>query len=107
MNYLIGLFLLGCETKVTTSVEKETQVEETVEDTASEEEEVEETEEQDEQDVEESDSITDFLQRGPYEVTEESKLAQVTNCIDQPYSVHTPTGVTNPPVVVLGHGFDH
>ena len=44
MNYLIGLLLLGCETKVTSSVEKDTYVE-TVEDTAVEEV-VEETEEQ-------------------------------------------------------------
>ena len=36
MNYLIGLLLLGCETKVTSSVEKATYVE-TVEDTAVEE----------------------------------------------------------------------
>ena len=116
MNYLIGLLLLGCETKVTSSVEKDTYVEETVEDTAVEEEVVEETEEQEEQetgeieepveeDTGEIDSITDFLQRGPYEVTEESKLAQVTNCTNQPYSVYTPTGVANPPVVILGHGF--
>ena len=112
MNYLIGLFLLGCETKVTSSVEKDTYVE-TIEDTAVEEEVVEETEEQEtgeieepvEEDTGEIDSITDFLQRGPYEVTEESKLAQVTNCTNQPYSVYTPSGVTNPPVVVLGHGF--
>jgi len=105
MNCLIGLLLLGCETKITTSVEKDTYVEETVEDTAVEEEVLEETEEQEEQETGEIDSITDFLQRGPYEVTEESKLAQVTNCTNQPYSVYTPTGVTNPPVVVLGHGF--
>ena len=115
MNYLIGLLLLGCETKVTSSVEKDTYVEETVEDTAVEEV-VEETEEQEEQetgeieepveeDTGEIDSITDFLQRGPYEVTEESKSAQVTNCTNQPYSVYTPVGVSSPPVVVLGHGF--
>ena len=46
MNYLIGLLLLGCETKVTSSVEKDTYVE-TAEDTALEEEVVEETEEGD------------------------------------------------------------
>ena len=115
MNYLIALMLLGCETKITSSIEKDQYIDK-VEDTAEVEslddseipeanqEETGETEEQIEQ-SEDVDSITDFLQRGPYEVTEDSRSAQVTNCTNQPYSVYTPNGITNPPVVILGHGF--
>ena len=123
MNYLIGLLLLGCETKVTSSVEKDMYVEGTVEDTAVEEEVVEETEEQEEQetgeieepveedtgetDTNQPESLTDFSQKGPhypYGITKETRTVSVTDCPNMQYEVYTPY-TDNPPLVILGHGF--
>ena len=98
MNYLIGLLLLGCETNVTPSMEKDTSIE-TVE--HSEEDTGDNTIEQ------EQESFTDFSQKGPhwpYGVTKETLSASVTNCSNMEYKVYTPYA-DNPPVVVLGHGF--
>jgi len=64
-----------------------------------------EIEDQEESEEETPEEITDFLQRGPYEVTDESRTASVTNCTNMNYSVYSPSGIMNPPVVVLGHGF--
>ena len=69
-----------------------------------------ESEESEEPEIEEPEEeapeeITDFLQRGPYEVTDESRTVGVTNCTNMNYSVYSPSGIMNPPVVVLGHGF--
>tara|TARA_B100000700_G_scaffold247491_1_gene276950 strand:- start:31700 stop:32686 length:987 start_codon:yes stop_codon:yes gene_type:complete len=50
------------------------------------------------------DPITDFLQSGPFSVTVDSHTASVTDCPSMVYSVYSP-GVSDPPVVVLGHGF--
>jgi len=54
---------------------------------------------------EELEPLTDFLQTGPYSVSAESRTASVTNCSNMSYSVYSPSGVTNPTIVVLGHGF--
>jgi hypothetical protein len=50
------------------------------------------------------DPITDFLQSGPFSVTTSSRTASVTGCTSMDYSVYSP-GVSDAPVVVLGHGF--
>jgi pimeloyl-ACP methyl ester carboxylesterase len=50
------------------------------------------------------DLITDFLQPGPFSVTVSSRIASVTDCPSMDYSVYSP-GVSDAPVVVLGHGF--
>ncbi|MEC9308253.1 MAG: hypothetical protein VX966_01945 [Chloroflexota bacterium] len=49
--------------------------------------------------------LTDFLQVGPYSVSAESRTASVTNCSNMSYSIYSPDGTTNPPTVILGHGF--
>ena len=48
--------------------------------------------------------LSDFSQRGSYNVQQERASAMVTNC-NINYSVYTPVGVPNPPIVILGHGF--
>ncbi len=48
---------------------------------------------------------TNFSQPGPYEVVEISNSASVTNCNNMRYTVYSPVGIDDPPVVVLGHGF--
>lgn len=122
MNHLIGLLLLGCETKVASLVEKDAYIE-TTEDTAAEET-IEETDGQEEQETgeveeptenntedtdtaQETESLTDFSQKGPhypYGIAKETRTASVTNCPNMEYEVYTPYA-NNPPVVVLGHGF--
>jgi hypothetical protein len=47
----------------------------------------------------------DYNQPGAYEITIESNVASVTNCANMNYSIYTPIGRSNPPVVILGHGF--
>ena len=70
------------------------------------EEEPDEPAEEDEPEVpEEPFPVTDFLQRGPHQVMEDGRTAGVTNCANMEYSVYSPVGVSDPPVVVLGHGF--
>jgi len=69
-------------------------------DSAISEEEIEDVEEQ-----EEIETLTDFSQPGPYEISGESKSANVTNCPNMNYDVYFPTEVINPPSVILGHGF--
>ena len=49
--------------------------------------------------------LVDFGQRGPHTVTEQPTTATVTNCTGFEYTVYTPQSVTDPEVVVLGHGF--
>ena len=56
-------------------------------------------------DIEEPESLEDFVYRGPYEVMSETRVVSVTNCSNMNYSIYTPNGVLNPSVVVLGHGF--
>ena len=58
----------------------------------------------DDSEFQEEDAFVDFLQRGSYEVEIETKAATVTGC-EISYSIYRPAGVSNPPVVVLGHGF--
>ncbi len=48
--------------------------------------------------------LSDFSQRGSYDVQQERASARVTNC-NISYSVYTPVGIPNPPIVILGHGF--
>jgi len=48
--------------------------------------------------------MSDFSERGSYEVQQERSSAMVTNC-NINYSVYTPVGIPNPPIVILGHGF--
>ena len=83
--------------------------EETESDTDSESEEVDQ-EDPAEEDVqedpaEEDPEPIDFFQLGSYEVLIESQSASVTNCPNMDYAVYYPEGISNPPVVVLGHGF--
>ena len=48
----------------------------------------------------------DYTQAGPYTVTSTSGSAQVTGCtLGMEYTSFIPQGVSNPTVVVLGHGF--
>lgn len=48
----------------------------------------------------------DYAQTGPYTVTSTSGTANVTNCsAGMEYQVYTPSGVADPEVLVLGHGF--
>jgi hypothetical protein len=49
--------------------------------------------------------LVDFGQRGPHTVVAESNTTTVTNCTSFEYTVYSPDGVTDPEVVVLGHGF--
>ena len=55
--------------------------------------------------TEEDPESIDFFQLGPYEVVQESQFASVTDCSSMDYGVYYPEGISNPPVVVLGHGF--
>tara|TARA_B100000700_G_C14948146_1_gene810266 strand:- start:53 stop:1087 length:1035 start_codon:yes stop_codon:yes gene_type:complete len=54
---------------------------------------------------EEPEVLADYFRPGPYAVTSQSNTVSVTDCSNMNYSVYSPTGVTAPPVVVLGHGF--
>ena len=48
----------------------------------------------------------DYAQAGPYTVNSASETAQVTGCtMGMSYTSFTPQGVSNPPLLVLGHGF--
>ena len=117
INYLIGLsicFSTGCTGNIGIATDKEYNdtydpVQDNQENNSSYESEQEDsvgTEETDDSnETEEQPQITDFLSRGPYDVTEESRSVNVTNCSGMNYGVYSPSGITNPPIVVLGHGF--
>tara|TARA_R100000458_G_C8266871_1_gene241881 strand:+ start:273 stop:1865 length:1593 start_codon:yes stop_codon:yes gene_type:complete len=62
-------------------------------------------EETPEQETPEEEPITDYSKLGPHEVVVDSWVANVTNCSNMNYDIYSPDGSTNPPVVVLGHGF--
>ena len=47
----------------------------------------------------------DYHQSGGYEITIESNTVSVTNCSNMNYSIYTPINFSNPPTVILGHGF--
>ena len=49
--------------------------------------------------------IADFSQVGPYDVLVESRTASVTDCSSMSYDIYSPSGIVDPPVVILGHGF--
>ena len=113
-SLLINLCLIGALTscgmdpistpsdKLSTTIDTEEQSEDPVDDQA------EDTSEEDTEDTEEEpDSLVDFSQWGPhypYGITSETRTASVTDCPDLEYEVYTPYA-TDPPVVVLGHGF--
>ena len=48
--------------------------------------------------------LTDFSQTGPHAVTVQDRTVSVTGC-NINYDIYTPQGITDPPTVVLGHGF--
>ena len=62
-------------------------------------------ESRDTQDGKSPSKLVDFSQPGPYRTAQESRSAAVTNCDSMDYIVHSPVGIDDPPVVVLGHGF--
>jgi len=48
----------------------------------------------------------DYAVEGTYTVTSDTGSASISSCSSgMEYSVFTPTGVNNPPVMILGHGF--
>ena len=66
-----------------------------------------EQQDEDTAEQEEIDPLTDFLQPGPhypYGISVEDRTVDVTGCQSMEYKVYTPYA-TNPPVVILGHGF--
>lgn len=106
LNKIVNIFLFtivaACQTEdiddssilFKDSHQSDTQIEESLEDTQ----ELEEEEEV-------PDSLTDFFQVGPYEIVESLRTASVTNCGEMSYTIYSPQGISDPTVVVLGHGF--
>ena len=49
--------------------------------------------------------LVDFSQLGNYAVVSSTESTNVTNCPGMSYHVYAPENLSNPPVMVLGHGF--